>query len=68
MKADEGKPATRASVVSEMEAAMAASLPLVEKPPSPRLIGWIDHQGEPYGKLVNGYRSNGLVPPVSRPR
>ena len=67
-KADEGKPSTRASIVGEMEAAIAASFPLVEKSPSPRLIGWIDHQGEHYGKLVNGYRSNGLVPPVSRPR
>ena len=68
VKADEGKPATRASVVGDMEAAMAASFPLVEKTPSPRLVGWVDHQGEHYGKLVNGYRSNGLVPPVSRPR
>ena len=67
-KADVGKPATRQSMLSEMEAAIAASFPLVEKSPSPRLIGWIDHQGEHYGKLVNGYRSNGLVPPVSRPK
>ena len=67
-KADKGKPATRASMLSEMEAAIAASFPLVEKSPSPRLIGWIDHQGEHYGKLVNAYRSNGLVPPISRPR
>jgi hypothetical protein len=67
-KADVGKPATRASIIAEMEAALAVSLPLVEKTPSPRLIGWIDHQGEHYGKLVNAYRSNGLVPPVSRPR
>lgn len=67
-KADKGKPATRASMLSEMEAAIAASFPLVEKSPSPRLVGWIDHQGEHYGKLVNAYRSNGLVPPISRPR
>lgn len=66
--ADEGKPATRASIVAEMEAAIAASYALVEKQPNPRLIGWIDHQGEHYGKLVNAYRSNGLVPPASRPR
>ena len=68
VKADEGKPATRASIVSEMEAAIAASYAVVEKQPNPRLIGWIGHQGEHYGKLVNAYRSNGLVPPISRDR
>lgn len=67
-KADAAKPKTRASVVSEMEAAIAESYPLVEKSPSPRLIGWLDHQGEHYGKLVTAYRVNGVVPPVSRPK
>jgi hypothetical protein len=67
-KADAAKPQTRASVVSEMEAAIAESYPLVEKGPSPRLIGWIDHQGEHYGKLVTAYRVNGIVPPISRPK
>ena len=67
-KADASKPKTRASMVAEMEAALAASLPLVESKPMPQLIGWIDHQGEHYGKLVNAYRSNGIVPPVSRPK
>ena len=66
IKADDAKPKTRASVVAEMEAAIAASYPLVEKQPSPRLIFWIDHQGEHYGKLVSIYRMNGIVPPVSR--
>lgn len=66
VKADEAKPATRASIVAEMEAAIAESYPLVQSTPSPRLIGWLEHQGEHYGKLVNAYRSNGLVPPVSR--
>ena len=65
-KADASKPKTRASVVSEMEAAIAASYPLVEKSPKPLLIGWIDHQGEHYGKLVSSYRSVGIVPPISR--
>jgi hypothetical protein len=64
--ADRTKPATRASVVSEMEAAIAASYPLVEKSPSPRLIFWLEHQGEHYGKLVSHYRANGIVPPASR--
>src|SRR6188768_1195080 len=65
-KADAGKPTTRASMVSEMEAAIAISYPLVEKSPQPLLIGWIDHQAEHYGKLVSNYRSVGIVPPISR--
>jgi hypothetical protein len=68
LKADESKPRTRASVVAEMEAAIAASYPLVEKSASPRLLFWIDHQAEHYGKLVSNYRLAGIVPPVSRPR
>ena len=65
-KADETKPKTRASVVTEMEAAIAVSYPLVESSPKPNLIFWIDHQAEHYGKLVSNYRMNGIVPPVSR--
>lgn len=65
-KADAGKPKTRASVVREMEAAIAVSYPLVEKSPKPLLVGWIDHQAEHYGKLVSNYRSVGIVPPISR--
>ena len=66
LKADESKPKTRASVVAEMEAAIAVSYPLVEKQASPRLIFWIDHQAEHYGKLVSNYRMNNVVPPISR--
>jgi hypothetical protein len=65
-KADASKPKTRASVVAEMEAAIAASYPLVEQSPKPLLIGWIDHQAEHYGKLVSNYRMCGVVPPISR--
>jgi hypothetical protein len=36
--------------------------------PIPQLIGWLDHQGEHYGKLVTSYRVNGIVPPISRPK
>ncbi len=68
LKADESKPMTRASVVADMEAAIAASYPLVERSPQPRLVFWIDHQAEHYGKLVSNYRMNGIVPPVSRPK
>ena len=67
--ADEGKPATRESLVSEMEAAIAESYALVESgesPAMPRLVFWMGHQGEHYGKLVSIYRMNDLVPPVSR--
>ena len=68
-KMDAGKPKTRASVVAEMEAAIAASYPVVEGgKPIPQLIGWLDHQGEHYGKLVTAYRVNGIVPPISRPK
>jgi hypothetical protein len=65
-KAAAGKPKTRASIVSEMEAAIAISYPLVEKSPTPLLIGWIRDQAEHYGKLVSNYRALGIVPPVSR--
>ena len=65
-KADDDKPKTRASMVSEMEAAIAISYPLVEKSPTPLLIGWIRDQAEHYGKLVSNYRAVGIVPPVSR--
>ena len=65
-QADAGKPKTRASIVSEMEAAIAVSYPLVEKSPNPRLIGWIEDDAEHYGKLVSNYRALGIVPPISR--
>src|SRR5688500_3507535 len=68
-KLDAPKPKTRANMVAEMEAAIAASYPVVEGgKPLPQLIGWLDHQGEHYGKLVTAYRVNGIVPPVSRPK
>jgi len=63
---DEGKPLTRASIVAEMEAALAESYTLVEAEPKPSLLFWIDHQGEHYGKLVSNYRMIGIVPPISR--
>ncbi|MGE0044078.1 MAG: DinB family protein [Vicinamibacterales bacterium] len=66
-KADAAKPQTRASVVAEMEAAIAASYPLVKSAPKPLLVFWIEHQGEHYGKLVSDYRVLGVVPPISRP-
>jgi hypothetical protein len=67
-KADAGKPKTRESLVGELEAAILVSFAEVEKSPSPRLLGWLEHQGEHYGKLTAIYRMNNLVPPASRPR
>jgi hypothetical protein len=64
-------PQTRAAVVAEMEKAIAASYAVVDAPgfkPAPGLIGWLEHQGEHYGKLVTAYRVNGVVPPISRPK
>jgi hypothetical protein len=66
VKADETKPKTRASVVAEMETAIAASYAAVEKKQAPSLIFWIEHQAEHYGKLVSNYRMAGVVPPISR--
>lgn len=68
LKADDSKPRTRSSVVQEMEAAIAASYPVVDQKASPRLLFWLEHQGEHYGKLVSNYRLAGVVPPVSRPK
>jgi hypothetical protein len=65
-KAAAGKPKTRAAVVADMEAAIAASYPLVKSKPRPQLLGWLEHQGEHYGKLVTAYRANGVAPPISR--
>ncbi|HYE85815.1 MAG TPA: hypothetical protein VEA16_05640 [Vicinamibacterales bacterium] len=67
----DARPKSRAAIVSEMEAAVAASFAVLDAPgakPMPQLIGWLAHQGEHYGKLVNAYRVNGVVPPVSRPK
>jgi len=66
-KDEAARPKTRARVVKEMEAAIAASYPAIEAKPSPTMIGWLEHQGEHYGKLVTAYRVNGIVPPISRP-
>ena len=65
------RPQSRAAIVKEMEEAIAASYAWLDTPgnkPMPQLIGWIDHQGEHYGKLVTSYRVNGVVPPISRPK
>lgn len=67
----DARPSSRAAVVKEMEAAIAASYAVLDAPgykPPPSLIGWLEHQGEHYGKLVTSYRVNGVVPPISRPK
>ena len=63
----DARPQSRAAVVKEMEAAIAASYAVIDAPgfkPTPQLIGWLEHQGEHYGKLVTSYRVNGVVPPI----
>ena len=47
-------------------AAQGQTPALVEKSPTPLLVGWIEDQAEHYGKLVSAYRSVGIVPPISR--
>ena len=67
----DARPVSRAAIVKEMEAAIAASYAVMDAPgfkPPPGLIGWLEHQGEHYGKLVTSYRANGVVPPISRPK
>ena len=67
----DARPQSREAIVKEMEAAIAASFAVLDTPgnkPMPQLIGWIEHQGEHYGKLVTSYRVNGVVPPISRPK
>lgn len=65
-RADAAKPHTRASVVAEMEIAMAESYKLLANGGNPLHIFWIEHQAEHYGKLVSDYRMVGIVPPISR--
>lgn len=65
-RADASKPRTRASVVAEMEAAIAESYKMLEKGGRPLHVFWIEHQAEHYGKLVSDYRMVGIVPPISR--
>src|SRR5436190_2151261 len=48
--------------------AMAKDTVYPDAKPAPSLIGWLEHQGEHYGKLVTSYRANGIVPPISRPK
>jgi hypothetical protein len=62
----EGRPATKASLTADYEASMNACLELIKKSPNPRVIGWTEHAGEHYGKLVSIYRISGLVPPSTR--
>jgi hypothetical protein len=67
----DARPASRAAIVKEMEAALAANFATLDAntaKPMPGLIGWLEHQGEHYGKMVTSYRVNGVVPPISRPK
>jgi len=63
---NEGKPRNRAEIVATMEGAAKELSEAVGVKANARQIGGIEHLGEHYGKLVQIYRVNGLVPPVSR--
>ena len=68
-KADDGKPKTRTSVVSEMEALLLRSRIRSWKslPRRCSSAGSVTRdQAEHYGKLVSNYRAVGVVPPISR--
>lgn len=62
----EGRPRDRAALVAQLEKAVADCAAHIEKQPTPRVIGLIEHAGEHYGKMATIYRLNNLVPPVSR--
>lgn len=62
----DGRPGTRDSLVADYETSMNACLAALKASPNPRVVGWIEHAGEHYGKLVGMYRMNGLVPPQTR--
>lgn len=64
--ADLKKPATRESVVQDMEAALGNMDQVLDEKAAPGLLSMIEHQAEHYGKLVSAYRLAGIVPPSSR--
>ncbi len=62
----DGRPRTRAELAAQLEKGTKEVATLLEQKPTPRSIGWVEHAGEHYGKLVTIYRMNNLVPPASR--
>lgn len=63
---NEGKPRNRAEIVAAMEKAAKELNDAVSVKADIRQVGGIEHLGEHYGKLVQIYRAQGLVPPASR--
>jgi hypothetical protein len=66
---------TKAAIVAGLEKAIGESNAVLKATPESRftetLAPWlsvIEHSAEHYGQLVAYYRSNGLVPPSSRPK
>ncbi len=62
----DGHPHDRAGLVAALEMANNESSLALEMGPNLLITNWIEHSGEHYGKLVNFYRENGLVPPRTR--
>ena len=66
----DGRPKDRAGLVAALEkanreAGEALEASLAEKY-NPGIMGWVEHSGEHYGKLVTIFRVNGEIPPVTK--
>jgi DinB superfamily len=66
---------TKAETVAYLKKSVAEGAALIQKEGDAGVLahldGWIgytEHMGEHYGLLVAYYRTNGLVPPMSRPK
>ena len=57
---------SKADTIAKLKKAVEAASAVVDGEDNLRLIGWLEHNGEHYGKLVVYYRVNGLVPPATR--
>ena len=65
---NDGRPSDRAGLLTALEKASKDSAEAIEGKADARMVGWIEHSGEQYGKLVTIYRMNGLVPPTTKAR
>ncbi len=65
---NEGRPSDRAGLLAALEKASEDSAKAIEGKADSRMVGWIEHSGEQYGKLVTIYRINGLIPPTTKAR
>lgn len=66
--AKEQESISRAEMVAELKASSEEFVKVLEEKERPNLIGFIAGMSEHYGKLVQIYRVNGLIPPRTRAR